>query len=212
MKRTLVARKVKEAREQRGLNQSELAHRLGWKSHSSIVAIEQGEKDLKMWELLKIAHALNVSPESLYSEKPIPPLYSPQILWRQKEGGSEAIRREEQHIYQHCENYRLLEKLVALPSSLPRKLPKRNFDIQEMDFDWANQLADELYRELNLGDYPAEVLARRLEEDFKVILLCRPLKTGSAACLRSGSDVVIIMNESEVPWRQILALLMNYFI
>lgn len=211
MERALVAQRVKEAREERGLSQTELARRLGWKSHTSIVAIEQGSKDLKMWELLKLAEALSVSPESLYSEQPITALFSPQILWRAKVKGSEDIRREEQHIYQHCEDYRLLEKLVAQQTLPTRELPKRNFDIEEVGFDWANQLADDLCRELNLGDYPAEVLARRLEEDYGVILLTHPIESGSAACLRSGSDVVIVMNKDDAPWRQVFSLAHELF-
>lgn len=211
MKTSTVAQRVKEAREGRGLNQSELAHRLGWKSHTSVVAIEQGAKDLKMWELLKIAEALNVPPESLYSEDPIAPLLAPKILWRQKGMESEAIKREEQQIHQHCEDYRLLEQLTALPLSSPRDLRVRDFDIKTADYDWANRLADEFYRELNLGDYPAEVLARRLEEDCGVILLRRPIENGSAACLRSGSNIVIVTNENDVPWRQVFSLAHELF-
>ncbi len=107
MKRDVIAQRVKEAREGRGLNQTQLAQRLGWKSHASIVAIEHGQKDLKMWEMLKIAEALSIPPESLYSEEPIESLVSPSILWRQRGDESEAIRHEEQVIFQHCEDYRL---------------------------------------------------------------------------------------------------------
>jgi XRE family transcriptional regulator, fatty acid utilization regulator len=211
MKRDVIAQRVKEAREGRGLTQTELAHRLGWKSHASIVAIEQGTKDLKMWELLKLAEALNVTPESLYSQEAVGFLSSPRILWRQKAGIVEDICREEQNIYQHCEDYRFLEQLVALPALPLRELVKRDFNIQKADIEWANQLADELCRDMNLGDYPAEVLARRLEEDFGVILLHRPLENGSAACLRSGAYIVIVMNEKEVPWRQIFSLAHELF-
>lgn len=211
MDRIVIAQRIKEARESRGFNQAELALRLGWKSHTSIVAIEKGEKDLKMWELLKIAEVLSLPPESLYSPESISSLMSPQILWRHKGKEFQGIKREEQHIYQHCEDYRLLESLVVSPFSPPRDLPKKNFDIQTADFDWANRLADELYRELNLGDYPAEVLARRLEEDFGVILLRRPLDNGSAACLRSLNNVVIVMNGNDVPWRQVFSLAHELF-
>lgn len=211
MNRNMIAQRVREAREERGFNQTELAQLLGWKSHSSIVAIEQGTKELKMWELLKIAQALNVQPESLYSEISIKVLSPTQILWRGRESESAAMRNEEQHIYQHCEDYRLLERLIPSTFSLPRTLPQRDFDIQKADIECANRLADELYRELNLGDYPAEVLARRLEEDFGVILLRRPLECGSAACLRSGNDVVIVTNANDAPWRQVFSLAHELF-
>lgn len=211
MNRSIIAQRVKEAREERGLNQTQLAKRLGWKSHASIVAIEREQKDLKMWELLKIAEALSIPPESLYGEEPIRSLVSPSILWRQRGKESEAIRHEEQVIFQHCENYQLLEKLVASPSTSTRILAERNLDIEKVDFKWVNCLADELYRELNLGDYPAEVLARRLEDDFGVILLRRPLENGSAACFRKGNTIVIVTNEKESSWRQTFSLAHELF-
>jgi len=65
--RHIIAKRIKEARESLGLSQQELATLMGWKSHSSIVAIEQGQ-EIKAWELLKFAQVLRVLPESLYSE------------------------------------------------------------------------------------------------------------------------------------------------
>ncbi len=62
-----------------------------------------------------------------------------------------------------------------------------------------------------MGDYPAEVLARRLEDDFGVILLRRFLENGSAACFRKGSNIVIVTNEKETPWRQIFSLAHELF-
>jgi Zn-dependent peptidase ImmA (M78 family) len=44
-----------------------------------------------------------------------------------------------------------------------------------------------------------------------VILLRRPLDHGSAACLRSASDIVIVTNENDVPWRQVFSLAHEVF-
>lgn len=206
----IIAQRIREAREGRGLQQSHLAHHLGRKSHASIVAIEQG-KDLKMWELLKIAECLNVSPESLYSEEPIRFASTPSILWRQQSKDTEARCREEQMVLKHCEDYRLLERLLALPCTPSKNLVTRHLDIEKADFDWANHLADEVYRELNLGDYPAEVLIRRLEEDCGIILLHRSLENGSAACFRNGDNIVIVTNEKDIPWRQVFSVAHELF-
>ncbi|NGX43572.1 MAG: hypothetical protein K940chlam7_01870 [Chlamydiae bacterium] len=211
MKRSVIAKRIKEARERCGLNQKELANLMGWKSHSSITAIEKGEQDIKTWELLKFAQVLKVSPESLYSKESQEMPKHPVIFWRQKAADPALVQQEERNIVQHCEDYRLLERLVAPTPSQRRELPKKLFNIDQVDFDWANRLADEMHRELNLGDYPAEVLARRLEEDFGVVLLCRSLDNGSAACLRSGDDIVIVMNENEIPWRQVFSLAHELF-
>lgn len=211
MDRRIIARKVKEARERCEINQTELAKRLGWKSHTSIVAIEQGEKDLKMWELLKLAEVLHVSPEFLYSEEVLENKPLPQILWRQRGCDTEAVRKEEELIRKYCDNFRLLERLVAQQNRCSRRLPQEEFDIQAVDFNWAVRLADNIYKELDLGDYPAEVLARRLEEDFGVIMISRPLDNGSAACFRSADDIVIVTNEKEVPWRRVFSLAHDLF-
>lgn len=211
MGRAIIAQRVKEVREKRGLTQTELAKRLGCKSHTSIVAVEQGTKDLKMWELLKFAEVLNVSPEILYSSKSIDLSPIPHILWRQKKKELVNLRQEEQHIYQHCEDYLLLKKLISHPSLLSREIPQKDLDIQKVTFEWANRLAEELCHEMNLGDYPAEILARRLEEDFGVILLMRPLKNGSAACMRSEAFSVIVLNEKDIPWRRVFSLAHELF-
>jgi DNA-binding XRE family transcriptional regulator len=75
--------RIKEARERCDLSQQELAALMGWKSHSSVVAIEKGEKKVKAWELLKFAQILKVSPESLYNEEAIVPK-RPVALLRQR--------------------------------------------------------------------------------------------------------------------------------
>ena len=57
-----------------------------------------------------------------------------------------------------------------------KQLPSENCDITSVDISWANSLADRMHRELNLGDYPASLLAQRLEEDYGVLLMMSPWK------------------------------------
>ena len=98
MKREVIAKRIKEARERYSLSQQELANLMGWKSHTSLVAIENGKQDIKTWELLKFAKILKISPESLYLEEPIV-FDSPVIFWR-KEGrkpNCSHARRTEYH-------------------------------------------------------------------------------------------------------------------
>lgn len=201
MKREVIAKKIKEARENCHLSQQELANLMGWKSHASIVAIENGTQDIKTWELLKLAEILKVSPESLYREDIQEVAIRPVILWRKKAEDPNAASSEEQCIIQHYQDYRLVERLINMPTS-SKQLPQEACDIASVDTDWANQLADRIHREFHLGDYPADSLANCLEEDYGVILLSRPLNNGSAACSRNESGTIIVLNEKEVPWRQ----------
>jgi repressor LexA len=84
MQREIIARRIKETRKNRRLSQQELANHMGWKSRTSIVSIENGSQDIKMWELLKLAEILQVSPESLYREELREITPRPVILWKKR--------------------------------------------------------------------------------------------------------------------------------
>ncbi len=210
MKRDIVAKRIKEARERCGMSQQQLADLMGWKSHSSIVAIESGNQEVKTWELLKFATILKVAPQALYSEEA--PLLTMPILWRNKAIDPDIAKSEEAAVIQHCEDYRLLRRLVI--ESLPLKsLPTQECDIESgiIDSSWANMLAQQVYREFNLGDYPAYLLAKRLEEDYGVLIMQMPLDNGSAACCRADWGAAIVLNAKEVPWRQMFNLAHELF-
>jgi len=210
MRPNVIARRIKEARELCSLTQQELALLMGWKSHASLVAIEKGEQEVKTWELLKFADIFKVPPESLYREESeVPP--RPLILWRKKSGSGAAVLHEELLAIQHCRDYRLIERLVGVSPAATKQLPREECDIQSVEVDWANSLADKVHRELRLGDYPAELLAKCLEEDYGVLLMYRPLENGSAACCREDVGSAIVLNEKEVPWRQVFNLAHELF-
>ena len=60
-----VGEKIKEAREKKGLTQSELAQLLGYKSRSSINKIEVNDRDIPRSSILMFAKALDVTPSYL---------------------------------------------------------------------------------------------------------------------------------------------------
>lgn len=55
-----IGRNIRAIREQRGITQEELAHKLGYKSKSSIAKIELGENDIPASKLRTFADALRV--------------------------------------------------------------------------------------------------------------------------------------------------------
>ncbi len=57
--------RVKEARERKGLSQTELAELMGYKSRSSINKIESGERDIPRSSLIQLAEKLDVTPQYL---------------------------------------------------------------------------------------------------------------------------------------------------
>lgn len=210
MKKEIIARKIREARERCGLSQGELAKLMGWKSHTSIVAIENGNQAVKTWELLKLAAIMKVSPESLYCDE-ARELELPLILWRNRAVDPNIVRKEECEVIQHCENYRLIKRLINESPSILKQLPNENCDLSVINTDWANLLAERMHRELNLGDYPAFLLAQCLEEDYGVLLMCTQLENGSAACCRAEWGAAIVLNGREVPWRQMFNIAHELF-
>jgi Zn-dependent peptidase ImmA (M78 family)/DNA-binding XRE family transcriptional regulator len=210
MKRDVIAKRIREARERCGLSQQELANLMGWKSHASLAAIEGGSQDVKTWELLKFANIMKVPPESLYSDEIKEISEFPAIQWRNRATDPKVALREERDVFQHCEDYRLIKHLMGeLPST--KQLPCEIFDIIAVDYSWANLLAERMHRELNLGDYPASLLAQRLEEDYGVLIMRCQLENGSAACCRAEWGAAIVLNGKEVHWRQMFNLAHELF-
>ena len=80
-----------------------------------------------------------------------------------------------------------------------------------IDAAWANLLAERMHRDLNLGDYPASLLAQRLEEDYGVLIMSSHIENGSAACCRAEWGAAIVLNGKEVPWRQTFNLAHELF-
>lgn len=66
--------RIKARREELGLTQEELAHKLGYKSRSSINKVEKGENDIPQSKIAAFARALDTTPEYLmgWVDEPTP--------------------------------------------------------------------------------------------------------------------------------------------
>ena len=60
-----IGERIKEARTKKGLSQTELAEKLGYKSRSSVNKIEVGGRDIPRSQIVKIAEILGVTPSYL---------------------------------------------------------------------------------------------------------------------------------------------------
>ena len=61
----LLYERIKSRREELGLSQEELAHRIGYKDRSSIAKIESGVNDITQSKIKAIADALDTTPSYL---------------------------------------------------------------------------------------------------------------------------------------------------
>ena len=84
--RSILAARLREARENMGISDAGLAAAAGLPL-STVIEIECGERDTKAWELSKLATALHVDMFDLLREKPID---RPVVLWCGKRAAEEA--------------------------------------------------------------------------------------------------------------------------
>lgn len=209
MDKLFIAKRIKEERERCNFRQEDVAKYMGWDSsaHSIVVELEAGRRELKAWELFKLAQLFHMQIEDFFKENlKVQPL----ILWRNKPEDIASL--QERLFIQRCEDYKFLEDLLGEKLPAKRELPKHPLDIKTATSGWANEIADVVRNELNLGDFPAATLSRILEENFGVRFMALPLgKHGSAACTIYDFGPAILLNSKEVFWRQSFSVAHDLF-
>jgi len=182
-----------------GLSQKELADLLGFASHQIVSDLERGRRDVKAWELAKIAEVLHLTLPSLMglqsAERP-----EPRVFWRLGAETPDRPRREAR-LLERLDRYRRLERLVGV-ANLAEALPEYPLSPERSSFSHVHRLAAQTWRSMELGGRPAFSLVGALEERFGVKVFFDDLGSGeSAACVRGPEDAAILMNRNESPWR-----------
>lgn len=189
-----LADKLKYARDRVKLN-GEQVKSLTDIGQSSLSDFEKGKRVPSLLQLRSLAQIYNRSLAFFLDDGPIP---AEAVMWRERP--EESAADIETKFLQLCEQYRNLEVWCNdLPDScLPQ--PKRKIS----SYTDAELLADQVRRELELGDRPGGELLRVLEEycHMKVFHLdFEP--TGTAACSKSDSfGSAILLNKGNVSWRR----------
>ncbi len=161
--------------------------------------MENGERDLKAWELSKIAQVLHVDMTTFFPkvESAVRP---PVVLWRQR---PENNARLEAAFLNLCKDYKFVEELNSVQLDGFRKLPKKQIDLDSFRYGDVYALAEEVRSELDLGDYPATSLIKVLEEKYGIKFFFNELDgNGSAASSVSDYGSCILISSSEASWRQ----------
>lgn len=199
----IIGRRIREARRRQNLKQDELVlqAKLGW-NRQTLGQVENGEREIKAWELARIADVLNLEMTALLrldqkeNARPI-------VLWRKK---PENYERLEAIFIRLCKDYKFLEDLNERKSSDEsglRALPSRKINLQSFHYSHAYALAEEIRGELGLGDYPATALVKVLEEKYGLKFFFGGLEeNASAASSVSEYGRCIVINPSEPVWRQ----------
>ncbi len=197
--------RIREARKRLGLTQRELAQRAGLSAHQIVSQIEKGEREVKAWELARIAQVLCQSVNELLA--PRSPL-APGVLWRDR--ASADAGTVEARFLQRCREYRFLERVLGLPPATP--LPSFRVDPLTLTLRQADLLAEEVRGTLGLGSRPGTALAVVLERKYGVKIWYESLgPAGSAASAKGEFGCGVLINADHAPWRRNYSLAHELF-
>lgn len=192
--KTNIGQRIRTARERRNVLQTQLAEALGWKNAQTVSDIEHGKRELKAWELFKIARFLHIEPTLLISQDDTRDEI-PMVLWREKPVKDEKLLAAK--FISQCETYTWLESLVFNTENGPLKLddlPKVKIDLDFFEPSHAYQLAEKIRSNFVLGDFPASQLINVLEERYNIKFIIDNSTDVTAACTRSDNRSFILLN------------------
>lgn len=192
----LLAQRVREARERLDLTQKELAEAAGFAAHQIVSQIEKGERDVKAWELARLASALSVNIQDLLGPVPIA---RPVVLWRDLPSQGAGVKEAK-----FLERYRRFCFVQRVTGSLPHiQAPSLRLPILQMTFRDAAELADVVRSVLDLGDRPAYALLEAAESQFGIQIWYANLDhDGSAAAYVDSRGAAVLLSSVEPPWRR----------
>jgi Zn-dependent peptidase ImmA (M78 family)/transcriptional regulator with XRE-family HTH domain len=187
--------RIREARKRLDLSQEELARAAEFPHLQTISDIERGTRDIKAFELARLARALRVSVIELLGDG-LPE--TPAVLWRnppQRPSATEA------KFIEKCRQYRWLEEVTG--QVRPVHLPELEVDPRALTHRQAAGLGEQMGQSLALGTRPASSLLPVLEEDYGVKIWYEDLgRDGSASCVKGAFGPAILINAREPRWRR----------
>lgn len=204
-----LGQRIKEERNRQELTQEELIKNAGLDWDRQILGqVETGVRELKAWELSKIANALNLSLASFFPQE-TPTTSQPVVLWREKPTNHKQLEAE---FIRMCKDYSFIENLNSINVDGLRKLPRKQIDLENFQYSEAYTLAEEIRNELDLGNYPATSLIKVLEERYGIKFFFNELDgNGSAAASVSEYGLCVLISSSEPAWRQHFSLAHELF-
>jgi transcriptional regulator with XRE-family HTH domain len=192
-----LAREIRARRKALGFTQGELAAAVGFSVAQIVSDIERGQREVKAWELVKIADALRTTVDRLLGLGERAPVA--RVLWRR---GSPAGSRDVEEVFlDRARRFALLEKWNELPPA--PELPQQQLDHEVTTFADVTRMAVAVGRVLDLGSRPAASLASVLQEAFRIKLFFEPLGAEeSAASAKGDFGYAVLMNARQAPWRR----------
>lgn len=203
---------LKKERESLGYTKRNVAKKLGFPNYQTLSSIEAGEREVKAWELYKLAEIYGRKIEYFMpgAEKPS----QVQVLWRNPAQTSERSKGERKFL-SFCQNYKRLRELTEedefqTPVCRFSGLDKSAF--RKKGYDYVIEIAHEYGRLLNPGSRPANSLPDILEQAMGILVLYMDFGPGgSGASTSSDGGDAILINSSDAPWRRNYDLAHEFF-
>jgi len=192
----IIGERIRLLRKKLGITQRAFAEQVGFSAHQIVSEIERGGRDVKAWELVRIADALHTEVRYLIAgDEPAPA----HVLWRDyPEEGAAAI---EASFLKSCRQYHGLESLLGITPK--HDLPKVELDPETASYGDARVAAKKVADALDLGGRPAASLIAILEGDYSVKIWYKDLgEAGSAASAMGDFGYGILMHREQAPWRR----------
>lgn len=207
LRNALIGKRLKEARKCMGLKLGEVAEKMGFASYQTLGSIESGKREIKAWELAKLARIYYRDVSYFLSEEQKAESF--RVLWRTKSSSPE-VKSYERRFVRFCENYACVEESSGLKP--PESLDRFKYSKADFSFSFVRKLAGRYSAILQLGRRPACSLARVLGETFAVKILYLQMGTeGSGASTWGPFGPAILVNTDEVPWRRNFSLAHELF-
>ena len=170
-----LADRLKNERESLDFTLKEISKKLGFNNYQTLSSIEAGEREVKAWELAKLAEIygrdidffLNLELDQKESH----------ILWRSQKSSPQK-KNVERQFRLICGRYQnLLEHLQESNTSQTGSNLKidKNDLLQKDAFKSVDNLASNYIRILNLGSRPACSFSKILEEELGIKIIFLPL-------------------------------------
>ncbi len=211
--------RVRMFRTQLGLDQEPLAKLAGLGTKQVVSSIERGLREVKAFELARLATVLRVPMDVLLGVTPV--RTAAPVLWRRRAisecGDDESMQRRCEHeaqLRERARNCALLEEwCAAVPAD---ELPDYDIDVRRLTYAIATSLAERVRVQLELGSRPADSIEGVLAERFGVKIFFASLGhdgEASAACVRDDQEFgcAVLLNADEAQVRRAFSLAHELF-
>jgi len=189
--------RLQYARKQAGFSGAQVHERIGI-GPSSLSDFETAKREPSLSQLQKLADLYRRSLSFFLAEGPI--TAEPAVLWRQRP--QENAEEIEVEFLRLCEQYFNLE--VWCNERATVSLPQTQHDLPPFGYNYAEELAKRVRRELQLGDRPGQCLLAVLEEvcGIKVFHLDFEPSGTAASAVSESFGMAVLLNTDNARWRR----------